>query len=71
MKISMGLMIKYRIVQRKDSVLGKDYFYIEKQDFPWCSWIPAYAEGYTKRFSSLKTAMDELETFQNALYHSS
>ena len=63
--------VNYRIVQRKDSILNADYFYIEKQDFPWSSWISAYTEGYTKRFSTLKSAVNELDTFRNAIYHES
>jgi hypothetical protein len=62
---------KYRIVQRFDRLISKDYFYIEKKDFPWSSWTSAYTEGYTKRFGSLKSAMDELDTFLNAVYHES
>ena len=62
---------RYRIVQRKDNILNKDFFYIERQNFPWSSWVPVCNEGYTKRFCSLKTAMDEIDTFQNALYHES
>jgi hypothetical protein len=62
---------RYRIVQRFDRLISKDYFYIEKQDFPWSSWISAYTEGYTKRFTTLKSAVDELDTFNKAIYHES
>jgi hypothetical protein len=61
---------RFRIVQRRDNILGKDFFYIEKQDFPWSSWIYAYTEGYTKRFTTLKSAVEELDTFNNAVIHS-
>ena len=60
---------RFRIVQRRDNILNKDFFYIERQNFPWSSWVPACNEGYTKRFTTLKSAMDELETFENSVVH--
>lgn len=49
--------VKYRIVQSKDTVLDKDYYYIESRQYPWNSWIPTVSIG---RFTTLKAAQDEV-----------
>jgi hypothetical protein len=53
---------KYRIIQRLDTCLGVDYFYIERQDYPDSSWIPI-TQPYS-RFRTLEAAQEEVKTIK-------
>lgn len=50
---------KYRVIQRLDTGLGVDYFYIERQDYPNSSWI-AITQPYS-RFRTLEAAQEEIK----------
>ena len=59
--------MKYRILQVKDTVLDKDYYHIECQQYPWSSWIPKLNVG---RFTTLKAARLEVQNLKdNTIIH--
>jgi hypothetical protein len=59
---------KYRIVQQRDTILDKDFFYIERKQYPWSSWQQVVSRC---SYSTLTAAMDEVKNLQENKYYES
>ena len=61
--------MKYRIIQRRDTVLEIDYFYIETKEYFWSSWRTRFP-SYSNKFTTLKAAQDEVQNLKdNTIIH--